>query len=56
MKIGVIEAGAVGSACSHNPIPVVIPCHRVIRSDGSLGQYLGGTEVKAALLQMESAG
>jgi methylated-DNA-[protein]-cysteine S-methyltransferase len=45
---------AVGSACSHNPIPVVIPCHRVIRSDGSLGQYLGGVEVKAALLQMEA--
>ena len=46
---------AVGSACSHNPIPVVVPCHRVVRSDGSLGQYLGGVEVKAALLALESA-
>ncbi len=32
---------AVGSACSHNPVPVVLPCHRVVRSDGSLGQYTG---------------
>ena len=46
---------AVGSACSHNPVPVVVPCHRVVRSDGTIGQYLGGTEVKAALLAMESA-
>lgn len=46
---------AVGSACSHNPVPVVLPCHRVVRSDGTLGQYLGGVEVKAALLAMESA-
>lgn len=46
---------AVGSACSHNPVPVVIPCHRVVRSDGSLGQYLGGVDAKAALLAMEAA-
>lgn len=46
---------AAGSACSHNPVPVVIPCHRVVRSDGTLGQYLGGTATKAALLDMESA-
>lgn len=45
---------AVGSACSHNPIPVVLPCHRVVRSDGTIGQYLGGTETKAALLAMEA--
>jgi methylated-DNA-[protein]-cysteine S-methyltransferase len=45
---------AVGSACSHNPIPLVVPCHRVVRSDGSYGQYLGGPEVKAALLAMET--
>jgi methylated-DNA-[protein]-cysteine S-methyltransferase len=52
------NAGAVraaGSACSHNPIPVVVPCHRVVRSDGTIGQYLGGTDVKRALLAMESA-
>jgi methylated-DNA-[protein]-cysteine S-methyltransferase len=46
---------AVGSACSHNPLPVVVPCHRVVRSDGTIGQYLGGTEMKAALLAMEAA-
>ncbi len=46
---------AVGSACSHNPVPVVLPCHRVVRSDGTIGQYLGGTEVKVALLAMEAA-
>jgi methylated-DNA-[protein]-cysteine S-methyltransferase len=46
---------AVGSACSHNPVPIVIPCHRVVRSDGTLGQYLGGADVKASLLAMEAA-
>jgi methylated-DNA-[protein]-cysteine S-methyltransferase len=47
-------ARAVGSACSHNPLPIVVPCHRVVRSDGSIGEYLGGTEVKHALLTMEA--
>lgn len=46
---------AVGTACGMNPLPVVIPCHRVIRSDGSLGQYGGGTDVKRALLELEGA-
>ena len=46
---------AVGSACAHNPLPVVVPCHRVVRSDGSIGQYLGGTEMKHALLALEAA-
>jgi len=46
---------AVGSACATNPLPVVVPCHRVVRSDGSIGQYLAGTEVKQALLDMEAA-
>lgn len=46
---------AVGGACSHNPLPVVVPCHRVVRSDGSTGAYLGGAEMKRALLAMESA-
>jgi methylated-DNA-[protein]-cysteine S-methyltransferase len=45
---------AAGGACSHNPIPVVVPCHRVVRSDGTIGRYLGGTEMKAALLAMEA--
>ncbi len=46
---------AVGSACANNPIPVVVPCHRVVRSDGTIGQYLGGTEAKQALLALEAA-
>jgi methylated-DNA-[protein]-cysteine S-methyltransferase len=44
---------AAGSACSRNPIPLVVPCHRVLRSDGSLGGYAGGLEMKEKLLQME---
>jgi methylated-DNA-[protein]-cysteine S-methyltransferase len=47
---------AVGSACAHNPLPVVIPCHRVVRSDGSTGQYVGGSAAKSALLDLEAAG
>ncbi len=45
---------AVGSACARNPLPVVVPCHRVVRSDGSLGQYVGGPEAKQALLHLEA--
>lgn len=47
---------AVGSALKHNPIPLLIPCHRVVLSDGQLGQYaMGGTNVKRALLTVEGA-
>jgi methylated-DNA-[protein]-cysteine S-methyltransferase len=46
---------AAASACSHNPLPLVIPCHRIVRSDGSIGQYLGGTDAKRLLLAMEAA-
>ena len=46
---------AAASACSHNPIPLVVPCHRVVRSDGTTGEYLGGPEAKRALLALESA-
>jgi methylated-DNA-[protein]-cysteine S-methyltransferase len=46
---------AVGTACATNPIPVVVPCHRVVRADGSLGGYLGGPDAKRALLALESA-
>lgn len=46
---------AVGSACATNPIPVVVPCHRVVRSDGSIGQYVGGVDVKRVLLSLEAA-
>ena len=46
---------AVGTACALNPLPVVVPCHRVIRSDGSPGQYAGGAAAKETLLQLEGA-
>ncbi|MFF2821729.1 methylated-DNA--[protein]-cysteine S-methyltransferase [Arthrobacter koreensis] len=46
---------AAGTACARNPLPVVVPCHRVVRSDGKIGNYLGGTEAKTALLAMEAA-
>jgi len=45
---------AVGSACASNPLPVVVPCHRVVRSDGTMGQYVGGVEAKDALLTLEA--
>ncbi len=46
---------AVGTACATNPLPVVVPCHRVVRSDGGLGGYLGGDEAKRTLLTLEGA-
>ena len=46
---------AVGTACARNPLPIVVPCHRVVRSDGTMGQYVGGTEAKQRLLRMEAA-
>jgi methylated-DNA-[protein]-cysteine S-methyltransferase len=46
---------AVGTACATNPLPLVVPCHRVIRSDGTIGQYAGGPENKQILLSLEAA-
>lgn len=46
---------AVGTACATNPLPVVVPCHRVLRTDGSLGGYLGGPAAKTVLLELERA-
>jgi methylated-DNA-[protein]-cysteine S-methyltransferase len=46
---------AVGTACATNPLPIVVPCHRVVRSDGSLGQYVGGADMKKVLLTLEAA-
>lgn len=45
---------AVGTACARNPLPLVVPCHRVIRSDGHQGAYLGGPEAKSLLLALEA--
>jgi methylated-DNA-[protein]-cysteine S-methyltransferase len=44
---------AVGTTCATNPIPVVVPCHRVVRADGTLGRYRGGPAAKRALLDLE---
>jgi methylated-DNA-[protein]-cysteine S-methyltransferase len=44
---------AAGTACATNPIPVIVPCHRVVRSDGSMGLYGGGVERKRQLLELE---
>ena len=46
---------AVASANAQNPLPIVIPCHRVIGSDGKLRGYAGGLSIKAALLDLEGA-
>lgn len=44
---------AVGTTCATNPIPVVVPCHRVVRGDGTLGGYRGGPAAKRTLLDLE---
>lgn len=44
---------AVGTACARNPLPLLIPCHRVVRSDGRLGRYRGGEDMKRFLLALE---
>jgi len=48
-------ARAVGTAMNRNPIPIVLPCHRVVGADGSLTGYAGGLHVKRALLELEGA-
>lgn len=45
---------AVGTAMSSNPLPLIIPCHRVLPSDGSIGKYGGGSDLKRELLELES--
>jgi methylated-DNA-[protein]-cysteine S-methyltransferase len=44
---------AAGTACGSNPLPIVVPCHRVLRSGGTLGGYGGGLPMKRALLELE---
>ena len=56
-----VEAGspkavrAAGSALATNPLPIIVPCHRVLKSDGQVGSYLGGSSMKKELLEMEKA-
>lgn len=47
---------AVATACATNPLPIVVPCHRVVRANGHLGGYLGGLDAKASLLELERGG
>jgi methylated-DNA-[protein]-cysteine S-methyltransferase len=55
-KLGKSGAGqAVGQALARNPLPVIVPCHRVVAKDGGLGGYSGGLAKKRYLLQLESA-
>lgn len=54
-RLGVHSAQAVGGAVGHNPISILIPCHRVVGSDGSLTGYAGGFDRKTRLLQLEGA-
>ncbi len=51
-KSGAVRA--VGQALGRNPLPIIIPCHRVVASDGKLGGYSGGIEMKSYLLQLEA--
>jgi methylated-DNA-[protein]-cysteine S-methyltransferase len=46
---------AAGTALATNPLPIVVPCHRVLRTGGALGAYRGGAAAKAALLELEGA-
>ncbi len=46
---------AAGTACGSNPIPVVVPCHRIVRAGGGIGNYGGGPEMKRFLLELEGA-
>lgn len=46
---------AVGTACALNPVPLVVPCHRVVRSDGTPGRYAGGDVAKQTLIALEAA-
>lgn len=54
-QLGHSSARAVGGAVGHNPISIIIPCHRVVGSDGQLTGYAGGLDRKIALLKLEGA-
>ena len=48
-------ARAVGTACARNPVPLIVPCHRVVPRGGGVGSYAGGPDVKRRLLAHEGA-
>lgn len=49
-------ARAAGSAAGRNPVPIICPCHRVVKADGSIGGYTGGLDIKKRLLMIEGTG
>lgn len=53
--IGSMSAQAVGGAVGHNPVSIIVPCHRVLGSDGSMTGYAGGVDKKIGLLTLEKA-
>ncbi len=53
-RLGTAAAQAVGGAVGHNPISIIVPCHRVVGADGSLTGYAGGVAKKVFLLQLEA--
>ncbi len=55
LRLGVNSAQAVGGAVGHNPISIIVPCHRVLGADGSLTGYAAGVDKKMRLLELESA-
>lgn len=55
MGVEKMSAQAVGGAVGHNPVSIIVPCHRVVGSDGSLTGYAGGIEKKIRLLTLENA-
>ena len=55
-ETGRLSAQAVGNAVGHNPVSLIVPCHRVVGTDGSLTGYAGGTDRKRRLLEMEYKG
>ena len=52
-RVGCISARAAGGAVGHNPISIIVPCHRVVGTDGKLTGFAGGLDVKARLLELE---
>ncbi|WP_322060456.1 methylated-DNA--[protein]-cysteine S-methyltransferase [Paraburkholderia sp. J63] len=56
LGLGTAHARAVGSAVGHNPVSVIVPCHRVLSTSGELTGYAGGVDRKAALLDLEGQG
>lgn len=55
LRLGVNSAQAIGGAVGHNPISIIVPCHRVLGADGSLTGYAAGVDKKMRLLELESA-